>query len=211
MDNLVIIGASGHARVVAAAARQSGMFVLGLIDNARLKGEDVDGLPILGGDEVLPRLLGTVDNLCVIVGVGNNTLRRSICQRIEGWKFATVIHPSAIIAPGVEIGGGTFIAASATINSGAIIGQHVIVNTNSSVDHDCQVGDFAAVSPGSILTGGVLIGAGAMIGAGAVIIPGVEIGENAIVGAGASVVGSVPSNTTYVGVPARPTPKFIQN
>ncbi|WP_033068642.1 acetyltransferase [Thalassospira australica] len=205
MINLVIVGASGHARVIAAAALQCGGFsVRGFIDNESRKGEMVDGLPILGGDQSFPILEKEINDISVIIGIGDNILRREISQKIGSVKYATVIHPSAVVAQGVEIGKGTFVAASATINPGAKIGDHVIVNTNSSIDHDCRLQDFSAVSPGAVLTGGVTVGAGAMIGAGSIVNPGLEIGEGATVGSGATVIDSILPDVVCVGVPARP-------
>ncbi|GAA0612364.1 MULTISPECIES: acetyltransferase [Thalassospira] len=204
MDSLVVAGASGHARVIASAAQKSGKFsVLGYLDNNLPAGLLVDGLPILGGDDILTNLKKSIADLKVIVGIGDNALRQSVAAKISITDFATVVHPNAVVADDVQIGDGSFVAASATINVGVRIGCHVIVNTSSSIDHDCDIADFSSISPGAILTGGVSLRRGAMIGAGAVISPNLEVGQHAVVGAGTVVIRSLPQDTCWVGVPAR--------
>lgn len=204
---LVIVGGSGHARVVLDAARLAGHEVLGLVDPRLAPGALVDGAAVLGGDEALGALDG---GFACIVGIGDNAVRRrvaeSLAARYPALWFASVLHPSAVVAATAKVQEGAFVAAGALINAGACVGWHAIINTGATVDHECDIGDFASVGPNAALAGNVAVGRGAMIGIGACAVPGVRIGDGAVIGAGAAVVADIAPGVTAVGVPARPLP-----
>src|SRR5689334_5814682 len=110
---LIIFGASGHARVIADAARRTAMFdVLGFVDQHRPAGEVVDGVTILGNETDLPSILLGVANVAGIIGVGDNQTRARIAASVKTTypklQFANVIHPSAVIAGDVRFGQGVF-------------------------------------------------------------------------------------------------------
>lgn len=204
---LIIFGAKGHARVIADAALRSGTFdVLGFVERDDASAQ-TEGMKILGHESELPAIITKHPGVSGFVGVGDNRIRRKIVEDIRGrypdLGFATVVHPSAVIAEGVQLGAGVFVAASVTLNCGTRIGDHAVVNTSASVDHDCAVGDFGFIAPGVVLAGAVKVGAGAFIGTGAVVIPNMDIGNDAIVGAGSVVIRRVAGGTTVAGNPAR--------
>jgi len=91
--------------------------------------------------------------LC-IVAVGTNEHRKREAEAYQG-RFGIAIHPTAWIAPDVEIGEGTVVMAGVVVQPGVKIGKHVILNTNSSCDHGCQIGDYAHIAPGATLCGDV--------------------------------------------------------
>ncbi len=198
MGPLVILGAGGHAKVVASAARAAGFQVLGFRDdNPQSHGQCVFGLPILGG---IKEFLGQPDAPAVI-GIGKNSIRQRLSTGEVDWK--TVVHPAAWVDPSVALGAGTVVFAGAVINPDCRVGSHVVVNTGCSIDHDCVVGDFAQVAPGARLAGNVTVGPGVFVGLGAVVRQGVTIGEWSVIGAAAAVVRSLPPHVLAMGVPAR--------
>lgn len=204
---VVIWGASGHARVVADALTLAGEHELvGFLDdvNPVQPSARVLGLPVLGGREVLPRLLADgVRGL--ILGFGKNAARLRIAPEALAMGFTLVraIHPRAIVARDATVGAGAVVVAGAVINSGATIGECAIVNTAATVDHDAIVEDGAHVCPGASLAGSVHVGRGAWVGIGSCVIEKVRIGAGALIGAGAAVVRDVPDGMLAVGVPAR--------
>jgi sugar O-acyltransferase (sialic acid O-acetyltransferase NeuD family) len=205
MRKLLILGAGGHAKVVAEIARLNQWEVVGFIDgvNPKRKGESFYGSKILGGDEVLEDLFRS-DVEHAIVAFGNNRLRVQTAMNLDqmGFQLPTAVHPSAICSGDVDIGDGTVIAAGAVIGPSTSIGRFAIVNTQASLDHECRVCDGAHVGPGALVTGGVVVGKRAWIGAGAVIADHKQIGTDSIVGAGAVVVRDVPESVVVMGVPA---------
>ncbi|MCG3143556.1 MAG: putative acetyltransferase EpsM [Gammaproteobacteria bacterium] len=205
---LVVLGASGHARVVIDAARRSSAFdLLGVIDPNVPAGTMLNGLRSLGGEEYLPEIAARIDGLAAIIAIGDNAVRARVEARVLGLvpqiRFATVVHPATVIAEDVTIADGSFIAAGVTINCGTRIGRHAVINTNASVDHDASIGDFAFVGPNAALAGGVSVGRMSLIGIGASVIQGVRIGDRATIGAGAAVIDDIGSDCLAVGVPAR--------
>lgn len=204
----IIIGAGGHATVVADALLASGVEVIGFTDrDARRHGTLCLGLPVLGDDEqTLSRYQhGAVRLANGLGGVGSNEQRRQVQTRIEqsGWRFAGVRHPSAIVSPRAQIAEGVQLLAGSIVQVGAVIETGVVVNTGAVVEHHCEVGGFVHVAPGSLLCGQVKVGAGSHIGACAVVKQGVVLGPNTRIGAGAVVVRDFAGNGTLVGVPAR--------
>lgn len=212
MRSLIIVGTGGSARdtysVVAAINDGFGPAwrVLGCVASQRPDWTDraSAGLEYLGSDldpDILKRTRGA---LCS-VGIGDPAVRRAVTGRLEalGFKFATIVHPTASIGVGVNVGEGTVVYANTVATTNVDIGRSCQVNVGSTLSHDVRVGDFVSISPGVTVAGNVTIEEGAFLGAGATIIPGVTVGAHSVVGAGATVIRDVPAHATVVGVPAR--------
>ncbi len=198
MKHLVIIGASGHGKVVADVAKKNGYDNIVFLD-------DNESLKECGGYAVVGKSSRYADFDCdVFVAIGNPRVREKIQTQIEsaGKHIPVLAHPSASIAEHVSIGQGTVVAAGAVINPGAVVGKGCIVNTCSSVDHDCEIGDFVHVSVGAHVAGTVQIGARTWIGAGATVSNNICICGDCVIGAGAVVIRDINERGTYVGVPA---------
>lgn len=205
--SVLILGAGGHAKVVADILHCHAIPILGFLDdNPALWRTQPLGIPVLGPIDSYPEYAPTG----LLLGIGANRARHAIVTRLGSGAdhlWINAIHPTAAIAAHVRLGRGVVVAAQAVINIDSTIGDHVILNTAATVDHDCRVEDFSHLAPGVHLAGDVAIGTGAMIGIGAVVLPGRRIGEWATIGAGATVVHDIPANVTAVGTPARVLPK----
>ncbi|MBI5519655.1 MAG: acetyltransferase [Desulfovibrio sp.] len=204
---IVVLGANGHGQVVADILFQMWtkgreMELVGFLDDdPKLGGTRILGLPVLGKLADLP----ATPHDCVILGIGDNAARARVYgELVQARKrFATAIHPSAILAPDVVVGAGAVLAAGAIANPGARIGENAILNTGSSIDHHCVLGAHSHVAPGVHLAGRVTVGEGAFVGIGACAVQCVQIGAWSTVGAGAAVTQDVPERATVGGVPAR--------
>lgn len=206
-EKLVIWGTSGHASVVADIIRLQGDYeIVGFIDdvNPERAGSKFGGADVLGGQEKLEHLRREgIGHL--IFGFGNCEARLKLAElaRERGFRLATAVHPSAVVAADAVIGTGTVVAAGAVINPGAAIGENVIINTCASVDHDSRVEDGAHICPGVRLAGNVVVGRAAWVGIGATVADRTRIGSEAIIGAGAVVVEDIPNGVVARGLPAR--------
>ena len=204
--NLVIVGAGGHGRVVLDILRAAGQTrVAGFVDaNPALIGRRIDGVPVIGGPELLPDLRSR-DVQGVIVAIGDAGIRRGYAEDAAeaGLELANAVHPSAQIALTARLGQNVVVAAGALICAHCQIGDSVILNTGCIVDHESLIGTAAHICPGVRLAGHVMVESGAFIGIGATVIQNVRIGFDAVVGAGAVVIHDVDPMTTVVGVPAR--------
>lgn len=195
MNRLIIIGASGHGKVIADIARLNGYEdIVFLDDDERI--QECAGWPVIGKSIDAPE--GEV-----FVAVGNALTRRHLMQMYEERTQPVLIHPNAVIAEDVQIGKGSVVMAGTVINPSAKIGKGVIINTSSSVDHDCLIGDFVHVSVGAHLSGTVSVGNSTWIGAGVIISNNISVCDNCLIGAGSVVVKDICIPGTYIGVPAR--------
>lgn len=199
MRHVIIIGASGHGKVIADIIEKSGDKIIGFLDDDHNL-SSVFGYPVLGN-------LGSYqkykkDNY-FIIAIGNNKLRKEIAEKLNDAHWHTAIHPSAIMAKDVVIGDGTVVMANVVINASAKIGKHVILNTASIVEHDNVIGDYTHLSPRVALGGTVKIGTCSHIGIGACIKNNTRIADNVVVGAGACVVRDITEQGTYIGVPVK--------
>ena len=202
LEKIILIGDSGHAKVIEDCILSQGSSLIAKLDD-RYKEKFYEEHLIKGPIALIEDIL--TDGVKVVVSIGSNPLRKSIVDRlsIANEKYATIIHSRAIVCSTVKVGNGTVIMPGVVVNADASIGCHTIINSSSVVEHDCVVEDFTHISPGVILTGNVKVGQGSHVGAGSNIIPGVNIGSWATVGAGSTVISNVESNVTVVGVPSR--------
>lgn len=205
---VVIVGAGGHAQVVADILLRmhetSGdIQPIGYLDDdLQLLGQKFLDLPVLGKIAQLNQ----IDHDAVIVAIGDNAIRQRIFEMLgqNGERMATARHPRAVIAPDVQIEPGSMICAGVVVNTGSVVGANAILNTGCTVDHHCRIGSHAHIAPGAHLGGEVVVGNGALVGIGAIVMPRCHIGEYSVIGAGACVTQSVPPGLTVVGVPAKP-------
>lgn len=198
-EKVVIIGASGHGKVIADIILKSGDEIVGFLDdNPELKDEFIS-FPMLGKVQEASKYI----EYKFIIAIGNADIREKIANELKV-NWYTSIHPAAVISSiGTEIGEGSVVMANAVINSGAKIGRHCIVNTGAIVEHDNVIEDFVHISVGASLAGNVTIGRKSWIGIGSQIIQGKKISEETMLGAGATVIEDIQEKGTYVGVPAR--------
>ena len=208
---ILIIGAGGHAQVVADIIRldPKNYRAIGFIDvHIELHGKMIQGIPVLGSSELISETLH--DGL--VVAIGNNQTRANVFSKLvtQGENLINAIHPSAVIANDVSLGQGVVICAGVTVNPGAVIHNNVILNTHCSVDHHNEINDHVHIAPGCVLGGDVSVGEGTLIGIGATVMPQKKIGSWSKIGAGAVVTKDIPDQATAVGIPAEYTVNSLE-
>lgn len=200
---VVIIGAGGHAKVIADIIEKSKDILLGFLDDNVEKGKKVIcNYSVLGQIGECFRLKEEDESIEFIIGIGNNKRRKEISKKYE-LKYYTAIHPSAQIGLNVNIAEGTAIMANACINSSTQVGKHCIINSGAIIEHDNIIENYVHISPNVSLGGTVKIGENTHVGIGAVVKNNITICENSKIGAGAVVVKNIEEDGTYVGVPAK--------
>lgn len=203
----IIVGAGGFGRELVNWARdchQAGSLppVAGLLD---------DDPTVMEGFSYSVGMLGAArdftprpDDL-LLMAIGTPAVKRWVAEMViaKGGRFATLIHPSAVIAGSAQIGEGSILCPLSLVSADAVVGRFCSINALSSVGHDVRLGDYTTLSAHVDLTGAVVVGGGVMIGTGAKVLPKVKIGEGAKIGAGSVVYRSVPAGRSVFTAPAK--------
>ena len=195
-EQVILIGASGHGKVIFDIVQAQGDIVIGFLDDNATG--ICCGVPILG-----PVLNAKkYPEAKFIIAIGANHLRKRIAKELDV-QWHTAIHPSAVVSPSAVVGEGTVVMPNAVIQTEAVIGYHCIINSGAIVEHEDHIGDYVHLSPGAALGGNVSIGSETHIGIGACVRNNSSICLGCVIGAGAAVVTYLTESGTYVGVPAR--------
>ena len=193
---IIILGAGGHASVLADIAILLGRQILGLCNPIKALLNGFPNIAYLGNDDVLSQY--DTSQVVLVNGLGAisvqmNQQRRMLFQKFVdiGYQFETLIHPSAVVANSSQLGQGTQVMAGAIIQPNVIIKENVIINTGSCVDHDCVISHSVHIAPRVVLSGNTHLGENSMVGVGAVIIQGIKIEENTMIRAGSVVTKNI--------------------
>lgn len=201
-DNLLIIGASGHGKVIADIALKVNKWrnIAFLDDDEGIKSSM--GIDVIGKSDNAAQYIEKCD---FFVAIGNNVTREKIQEKLEaeGASIPILIHPNAVIGEQVEFGSGTAVMAGVIVNCCTKIGKGCIINTGATIDHDNLIEDYVHISPGVHTAGTVKIGRGTWLGVGCIVSNNINIVSDCKVGAGAVVVKDINETGTYVGVPAK--------
>ena len=200
MQEILIYGAGGHAKVVIDTVLREGKYtIIGLIDDGEVA-PAVLGFPVFKRLEEVPSKPSNF-----IVAIGDNKTRKQKFEKLKeaGWKPATIVHPTAVISEFARIGEGSLICLKANINTDARVGDNVIINSGANVEHECNIGSHVHISTGVNLAGRSRVCEGAFAGISSTTIPGIELGEWSTVAAGAVVIKDVAPSARVAGVPAK--------
>lgn len=204
---LIIVGAGGFGREVLQWAEdimkcRSDWTIQGFLDAnpAALEGFACKYSILDSPDGFRP---GPADLLVCAIGdpLTRMTVAASLTSR--GARFATLVHPTAIVGARSVLGEGCILCPNVTVTTDVQLGRHVIVNNHATVGHDAVVGDCCSLFCHSDVTGAARLEAGVTLGSHSSILPGVKVGEFAKVGAGSIVARRVKPYTTVFGVPAK--------
>lgn len=206
---VVILGAGGDALVVAEAIRQAAdegqaLELVGFLDDA-MAGQSVDGLPVLGRLDDWAKL---DEGLCFVPAIQKVRDMPRRAARLEGLsipraRWATIVHPRAVVARHVAIGAGVYVAACATVQPGCRIDDFATLRGGAALGHDAVVERHGYVGPNATLCGKTVVREGAHLGPNAVLLDQKRIGRFSVVGIGAAVTKDVADFTVVMGNPAR--------
>ena len=199
---LLILGTSVFPEVVAEIAEESGWSVAGFVENLdRTKvGSHLLGKPIYWFEDLEP-FVGSHHAVCAL----GTTKRRGFIEDVTnaGLRFASVVHPSAVVAASATIGEGTILGPGTIVSSSTHIGRHVIANRGVLIGHHTRIDDFVSLMPGANIAGKCRLGEQVYVGMGALVIDGTTVGRASALGAGAVLTEDLPARVLAVGVPAR--------
>lgn len=212
MKKLVILGGRGIGMIAASVAHDLGTYkVLGFLNDFVPKGEYVGifkKYEVIGDSKDVKFFLDDPDVLFFIGYVGMKNEKEVFSKitslNIPSERFATLIHPSAIIPKGMcDIGNGVLMAPLSQLSPDTKVEDNCILLPNSFLGHDSTMERFSHITANSVVGGNVRIGRGAHIGTNATIRENVKIGDFALVGSGSVILNDVPENSIVVGNPAK--------
>ena len=207
MKKIVIIGASGHAKVIIDIIEKRNEYqIIGLIDSYKEANQKLMGYTILGKEDLIPKLMEKQNIIGGVIAIGDNWSRHTVRDVIKTmapkFKFLPAIHPNAILCNNLKIEPGVVIMAGAIVNSESKIEEFCILNTNSSLGHDSIMGSFSSLAPNSTIGGHVTIGEFSAVSIGATIVQDIKIGMHTIIGASSLVLKDIGNNILAYGIPA---------
>ena len=188
MDEIILVGAGGHARACIDVIELSGLFiVVGLVEKDGKNGRDNLGYPIIGTDDDLRDLRQKYSKALITVGqIKSPEIRIRLYDILNQLDYflPCIISPKAYVSKHAQIKAGTIIMHGAIVNASAKIGKNCIINSKALIEHDASIGDHCHIATGAIVNGGVTVGNESFFGSGAVTRQSVSIGNNCVIGAG---------------------------
>ena len=141
----------------------------------------------------------------LVLAIGDPAIKRKVVAmlRAKGAQFASLIHPSAVVAHTAVLSEGVILCPHTVVSADAFLGEFTVINALSSIGHDVHLGAYSTLSAHVDVTGFVTVGEGSFFGTGAKVLPKVKIGARARIGAGTTIMRAVPDDATMYILPAK--------
>jgi acetyltransferase EpsM len=211
MKKLVILGGSGIGMIAASIANDLGYFeILGFLNDVvpfNSKIGKFKQYKVIGTTDDITKYLPDLNIYFFIAYVGmkneEEIYNKILKLNIPRERFATLIHPTAIIPKGLcSIGNGVLMAPLSQISPDTSIADNCILLPNSFLGHDSTMERFAHIATNGVVGANVHIGKAVHIGSNATLREKITVGDFSLVGAGSVVLNNVAPNTIVVGNPA---------
>lgn len=213
MKKIVILGAGGDGLVLAEAIAQHNkqavesdkMAVEAFLDDAYTVEGTYEGFRVLGGLNFWCKLSPDILFIPAIQKVRDMPRRAARLEALEipPERWATVVHPTAVIASCAKIGSGVYIGAFCSVQPRCVVGDFATLRAGAALGHDATVSRHAYVGPNAVLCGKTVLHCGAHLGPGAVLLDERSVGQFAVVGIGSAVTKNVTDYAVVMGNPAK--------
>lgn len=212
MKNLIILGGSGIGMIACSIANDLGNYnILGFLNDVLPIGTLIgkyNKIPTIGTTDDLEKFIKDDNNYFFVAYVGMQN-EEKVYNKLESFnipshRYATLIHPSAIIPKGFcKIGNGVMMAPLSQLSPDTTIEDNCILLPNSFVGHDSTLRRFAHVASNAVVGANVDVGRAVHVGTNSTIREKIKIGDFSLIGSGAVVLNDVEPNSIVVGNPAR--------
>ena len=212
MKKLVILGGSGIGMIAASIANDLGNWkVLGFLNDIIPLGSKIgkyNSIEVIGRTNDYEKYLAEDDCYFFMAYVGMQN-EKSVYEKLESlqiptYKWATLIHPTAIIPKGFcSIGNGVLMAPLSQLSPDTTVEDNCIMLPNSFLGHDSTMKRFSHIATNGVVGANVVVGKAVHIGSNATLREKIIIGDYSLVGAGSVVLNDVPENSIVVGNPAK--------
>lgn len=207
---LLVLGTRTFAPEIADVASDiDGVEISGFVENMDRErcSETLEGLPVYWVDDIA----AMHDTHLAVCALGT-TARSRFIDQVEalGFRFATLVHPTARISKNSTVGEGSVVCPGVIVATRTTIGRHVIINRGAMIGHHTSIGDCCSIMPGANVAGACTIGPSTYIGMGALVLDHRAVGTHSVVGAGSVVTRDVADHVQVIGAPAKVVKENIE-
>jgi acetyltransferase EpsM len=212
MKKLIIRGGYGNGTVVQSTVEDINAIkpeweIIGFLNDRET--EPINGIPVVGKvDKESVKKYIEDPNIyffysLISVKLNFKYLNKLTDLEIPQHRFATIIHPTAVVSKFSKIGYGTCIQPLVSVGPNTVIGNHVHVFAQVLIGHGAKLDDFSYVANNACIGADVHLKEGAYLGTNATTLEFITLGKWSITGIGTVVLRDVPDYAKMVGNPAR--------
>lgn len=212
MKKLIIIGGYGNGTVVQSTVEdinkvKPGWEILGFLNDHEQ--QPINGKPVLGPiDETTVNKYLKDDDVeffysLISLKLNFNFLHKLHDLNIPIDRFATIIHPTAVVSEFAQLGKGVAIQPFVSVGPNVRIGNFVQIFAQSLIGHNAVLDDYAYVANNACIGASVHLEEGAYLGTNATTLENIVLGKWSVTGIGAVVLKNVEPFAKMVGNPAR--------
>lgn len=211
MNKLIIIGGYGNGTVVASTVEDINRMgekweIIGFLNDFEKK---INDYPVIGPIhyDTVQKYLNDRNTYFLYTLISTKYreahLDKLLDLKIPEDRFATIIHPTAVISKFSTIGQGVSIQPFVSVGPNVNIANHVQIFAQSLVGHNAKLDNYTYVANNSCIGANVHLQEGAYMGTNSTTIENITLGRWCLVGIGAVVLKNVLPYTKVVGNPAR--------
>ncbi len=159
--------------------------------------------PVYTFEEMISKYSSNDVEITLAVGQPND--RKKLYDKVtsNGYRLATLVHPTAVIMENTVIGSGSVISRNVIISCDAEISENVLVLPMVTMGNNCRIGSHSVISPHSAVCASVSIGTCVYLAVHTCIRESTSVGNNVIVSAGSAVLKDMGDDLIVQGNPAR--------
>lgn len=210
---VLILGGHGNGGVIANAIADANRRgdneweCCGFLNDGEQRGTIIDSFPVVGNikTDIAKYLEQGYYFINTIFRIDGQNDRLSMFEnlRIPDERLAIFVHPTAYIAPNVNLSYGCVVMPMVCISSNTSLGKCCIAMVASTIGHDNIIGNYCHIAAQACVGAFLNIGKGVHIGLNSTIREYITIGDYATIGMGAVLTKNVGSREIWAGNPAR--------
>ena len=207
MKKIIIIGGVGNGTVALSTIIDINKVkktwkILGFFND--FEKEEINGYPVIGkiNKESVDQYINDENIFFIYTMISakfnHHFLHRLRDLKIPYYRFATIIHPTAIVSEQTKIGCGVSIQPFVSVGPNVTIGNHVQIYAQSLIGHNSKLDNYSYVANNACIGASVHLKEGAYLGTNCATLENIAIGKWSLVGIGSVVIKDIPDFTKVV-------------
>lgn len=213
-QKIIIIGGKGSGTVIAEAIKDAikrgynNYIVEGFLNDTGNVGEFLDGTVVLGrhSKETIQKFYAKgYKFIFSLHRIGGEEKMISLFYELglTPNMLVSFVHPTAYVAPNVEIEAGVVVMPYVMISSAAHISLNTLIMTGATIGHNTCTGQFSHIASQAVVGAYISLGKGSNVGLNATVLEYLSIGDYSVVGMGSVQTKNMPDRQIWVGNPSR--------